>query len=318
MRHAYLLLIALIALTACRKDPETGPSAGGAGTSPCIPLPEIPPLGWNEWEVEPFIEYPRWNPNNPEEFMFVEVRSIFQEKLWKYNLSTHALDLLFEGNLLYSPEWGKTGWITLNIGWPANIYKIKADGDSLTQLTTDGQNFGGEWNYSGDTVVYYHADNDTRIMLPDGTFIQHLPNGGGYLSGNSRWGHPNYIGTAVEGLFITDPYEGLPIFLISDSGGANYYGLSFVNDLDRIAWVWDSGLHTTSISTHQTTLIEETCSSDCYRSVDCNLVNNKLLLVRAKFTPDDPVQAALKVETSIVIMNLDGTGKQTISIPFPE
>lgn len=250
--------------------------------------------------------------------MFVEVRSTFQEKLWKYNLSTHALDLLFEGNLLYSPEWGKSGWITLNIGWPANIYKIKANGDSLTQLTTDGQNFGGEWNYSGDTIVYYHSFNETRIMLPDGTYIQHLPNGGGYTEDISSWRHPHYLATSYEGLYIFNPYDGIPIQLISDTTSGGYYRTSFVNDLDRIAWVWDSGLHTTSISTHQTALIEETCSSDCYRSVDCNPVNNKLLLVRARSTPDDPIQAALKVETSIVIMNLDGTGKQVVEIPFPE
>lgn len=317
MRWSFLL-IALIALAACRKDPDTGPPAGGAGTSPCIPLPEIPPLGWNEWFAEPYVEFPRWNPNNPEEFMFVEVRSTFQEKLWKYNLSTHSLDLLFEGNLLYSPEWGKSGWITLNIGWPANIYKIKANGDSLTQLTSDGQNFGGEWNYSGDTIVYYHAFNDTRIMLSDGTYIQHLPNGGGYITNNSSWRHPHYLATSSEGLYVFNPYNGIPIQLISDTTTGGYYRTSFVNDLDHIAWVWDTGLYTTRISTHETVLIEETCSSDCYRSVDCNPVNNKLLLSKSKFTPDDPVQHAMKVETSIVIMNLDGTGKQVVEIPFPE
>lgn len=318
MRGPYLLVIGLVLLSACRKDPETGPSAGGGGALPCMPLPEAPPLGWDEWHTAPYIESPRWNPNNPEEFMFVEHRSPVLSKLWKYNLSTHDLVPLFEGNLLYVPEWGKTGWITLNIGWPANIYKIKANGDSLTQLTTDGQNFGGEWNYTGDTIVYYHADNDTRIMLPDGTYIQHLPNGGGYIENISSWRHPHYLATSSEGLYIFNPYNGIPIQLISDTTTGGYYRTSFVNDLDRIAWVWDSGLYTTRISTHETVPIEATCSSNCYRSVDCNPVNNKLLLSMSKFTPDSPAQNALRVETSIVIMNLNGTDKQVVNIPFPE
>lgn len=318
MRTPYFLLIGLIALTACRKDPETGPTAGGAGTSPCIPLPEAPPQGWNEWLSQPYIGYPRWNPNNPEEFIVMEYRTPTLMKLWKYNLSTHNLDLLAEGNILYSPEWGKTGWILLNMGWPANIYKIKANGDSLTQLTTDGQNFGGEWNYTGDTIVYYHSLNDTRIMLSNGTYIQHLPNGGGYMENISSWRHPHYMATSAEGLYIYNPYNGIPIQLFSDTTTGSYYRVSFVNDLDRIAWVWDTGVHTTRISTHETELIEGTCSSNCYRSVDCHPLNNRLLLSKSKFTPDSPVQHSLKVETSIVIMNLDGSGKQVVDLPFPE
>ncbi len=318
MRWLYLIVIGLTMLSACRKDPDPGPSAGGVATATCIPLPEAPPQGWNEWFVEPYFGYPRWNPNDPDEFTLLEYRSTSLSRLWKYNLSTHELNLLTEGNILYSPEWGKTGWILLNMGWPANIYKIKANGDSLTQLTYDGQNFGGEWNYWGDTIVYYHAANDTRIMLADGTYIQHLPNGGGYTENISSWRHPHYLGSSSEGLYIFNPYDGIPINLITDTTTGSYYRISFVNDLDRIAWVWDSGLHTTSISTHETVLIEETCSSNCYRSVDCHPMNNKLLLSRTKFTPDDPVPHAIKLETSIVIMNLDGSGKQVVDIPFPE
>ncbi len=317
MRWPFLLL-ALVAMTACRKDPETGPAVGGTASAPCIPLPEAPPQGWNEWFVEPYFGYPRWNPNNPDEFTLLEYRSPFLSKLWKYNLSTHELDMLYEGNVLSPPEWGKTGWILLNIGWPANIFKIKANGDSLTQLTSDGQNFGGEWNYWGDTIVYYHADNATRLMLPNGSYVQQLPYGGGYDPSHSKWRHPRYIATPGAGLFVAEPYIGLPIFLIDDPAAASYYGISFVNDLDRIAWVWDSGLHTTRISTHETVRIEETCSSNCYRSVDCHPLNNKLLLSKSRFTPDSPVDHSISVETSIVIMNLDGTDKQTITIPFPE
>ena len=309
----------MIALPACRKDPapEPGPSGGGAAT-PCVPLPSEPPFGWNYWLSAPFVWAPRWNPNDPNEFIILEYRTAFLSKLWKYNLSTHEVEYLIEGQFLASAEWGASGWILLNFGWPANIFKIKANGDSLTQLTFDAQNFGGEWNYWGDTIVYYHADNSTRIMLADGSFIQELPNGGGYAESISSWRHPAYLVNPSSGLYIFNPYEGVPVPLISEPSIGNYYRASFVNDLDRIVWTWNPGLHTTSIATHETVLIEETCSSNAYSSVDCHPLNNKLLLARVKQTPNDPVQNVLKNGSSVVIMNLDGSDKQIISIPFPE
>jgi len=316
-RIGYVLLL-LATLAACRKDPEPEPAAGGDGPAPCIPLPTEPPLGWNAWLELPFAASVRWNPNDPDEFMVLEYKTAFLSKLWRYNMIDQQLHPIIEGNFLYNPEWGSSGWILLNFGWPANIYKIKANGDSLSQLTFDGQNFGGEWNYWGDTIVYYHADNSTRIMLPNGTFIQELPNGGGYETGVSCWGHPHFIANPSGGLYIVNPYDGIPNFLISEPSIGSYYGVTFANDLDRIVWSYETGLHTTRISTHETVLIDETCSSNAYWSLDCHPANNKLISLRVKRTPDDPVQHALKSESSIVIMNLDGTGKQIISISFPE
>ena len=79
---------------------------------------------------------------------------------------------LFIPGFFNNPDWAPDGeWVAFGTG--AQIYKIKSDGDSLTQLTTEGRNFFPAWSSDGLRIVFDSDINDTKydiwIMDSDGT-----------------------------------------------------------------------------------------------------------------------------------------------------
>jgi len=63
--------------------------------------------------------------------------------------------------LIYDPRWSPDGqWLVFSMG--AQIWKVKVNGDSLTQLTTEGRNFYPDWSPGG-TKIAYDAELDTGM-----------------------------------------------------------------------------------------------------------------------------------------------------------
>ncbi|OQY27350.1 MAG: hypothetical protein B6244_10840 [Candidatus Cloacimonetes bacterium 4572_55] len=55
------------------------------------------------------------------------------------------------------PDWSPDGqWLAFMMN--AQIYKVKADGDSLTQLTHEGRNFFPDWGPDGQWIAYDNTD----------------------------------------------------------------------------------------------------------------------------------------------------------------
>lgn len=64
------------------------------------------------------------------------------------------------------PAWGPNGdWLTFVYG--SQIYKIKANGDSLTQLTFEGRNFFPSWSPNGKWIAYDNTSNCSAINRPE-------------------------------------------------------------------------------------------------------------------------------------------------------
>lgn len=79
--------------------------------------------------------------------------------IWLINLQTQERKLLIRGGNL--PDWSPVGeWLVFSFN--AQIYKIKSNGDSLTQLTSEGRFFDPAWSRDGSLVAI-----DNRIAYHD-------------------------------------------------------------------------------------------------------------------------------------------------------
>jgi hypothetical protein len=67
-------------------------------------LPEEPGFGWEKHYESKVIDYPCFNPNNDNEFLFVNYLGP-NSQVYTYNLETKALKLIFDGLVWYPPKW---------------------------------------------------------------------------------------------------------------------------------------------------------------------------------------------------------------------
>ncbi len=102
------------------------------------------------------IRYAHGSPNNDLEFIYYKSPDTQPDgvgKLFKYNIGTLEKLLIFSGNLLSSPSWGKNGWVLLNPS-DRKLWRIKDNGDSLQVLDDSFYCSGGLWNNLGDKFMY--------------------------------------------------------------------------------------------------------------------------------------------------------------------
>jgi hypothetical protein len=174
MKHVIFGWILLFGLVACKYDNEQELyPAGNCLYSPqnCTggKLPEPGPWGFSFYDPPSVITRADPNPNNDYEFIYYKpyyVESDGIGKLYKYNVRTSERLLLYAGELLSSPSWGKNGWILLNT-IDRKMWRVKENGDSLQILDDSYLCHGGLWNYQGDKFMYGWQNAQTvSVGLP--------------------------------------------------------------------------------------------------------------------------------------------------------
>ncbi len=215
------LFIAGFLILSCEKQPEFCPPTppGPADIASLInqgilvkpdtfcmtePFPEQPNIGFTSVYDSIVYRLKGVNPLNPYEMAYskIHVAGLGNwAELWTINLSTGEQSLLLQ-NDVPSLDWGKNGWLVFHQYDDAagfNIYKIKANGDSMTRLTQPGnKNIRPQWN-AEETRVYY-----------EGSLV---PGIAGYLSvlANGDSVQPVYLGS------VGSPYIGPPYWSPDDS-----------------------------------------------------------------------------------------------------
>jgi hypothetical protein len=100
------------------------------------------------------------------------------DQLWTINLCTGDKALLVEG-IHSAAAQSKSGWILYNTG--NKLWKIKANGDSLTQLANYLYQF--SWHPSGHQIIGRMVDGSRAIVDAQGQLLQILPSLKGYGTG---------------------------------------------------------------------------------------------------------------------------------------
>ncbi|RFC54326.1 hypothetical protein DXU93_07815 [Brumimicrobium aurantiacum] len=117
------------------------------------------------------------NPTNPFEFIFMR-SNILQGgasyELCVYNFCTNNTKVITEDFAVNSYiDWSVKDWIVFR-GENSDIYKVKSNGDSLTNLTNTVDLCGDpKWSPSGERLLYYDESNyEYSICNEDGSVIE--------------------------------------------------------------------------------------------------------------------------------------------------
>lgn len=170
-----LLIIALvltIVITGCKRNELITETPVDINTVPCpenyqlytsdtfnFVKKDLHNIFWSiEHESHPLITNnsiePRFNPENPYEISFIsEINS--NHGLFVYNFCTHKTRFVVSSKIYYyNYNWGLNDWIYFT-SYDQNIWKIKSNGDSLTQFTQSSQyNNNAKMSPDGKYIVY--------------------------------------------------------------------------------------------------------------------------------------------------------------------
>lgn len=276
-----------------------------------------------------YFKAPCFNPNNSSEFVYLkeEARTYDGDELWKYNLETGEKIKLAANAITFSwPRWSTTDWI-LYVGTDYQLWKVKANGDSLAQLNYyEGGYRHADWNHDGTKIVIGTLKGKEGFPASykidkDGFFESKLHERWSYL--HASWS-PNGKFIAVDdtsiwnariAIFDKDSTQ-LKSVVMPETDGEHAPSFSWFPDSKRIAICSrHEGIFIFDFISETFTLIKSGCGSSFSRlyinpSVSSN--GNKILLTRY----DQRSIGRKKIEEAytIVMMNTDGTGEEVIDL----
>jgi len=222
-------------------------------------------------------------------------------------------------NMSHPADWGSNGWILLNLmsNEGENIYRIKDNGDSLSQLTFTRMNFNPLWSPSGGSFGYQYQPGGAYPIIMD-LSTNETDTVAGFFNGGC-WYAPNTLATLSSGVWLwqigSEPYKvcDYPTDLYDFAGPS---GIAVLADHTTAVWMHTGGLYRTDLSDGGTTQLCTTCNSRYFVGLDHSSQTNKLLTMRITRTPISEFN--LRIETEIVLMNPDGSGQEILQLPFPE
>lgn len=306
-------LLSIFLFTQCKKDEHECETIEQLSTMTGDPLYEGSPI---------FQKYPHFNPNNSDEIIFISHSqdNYPNSDLVRYNLESKERIVIIQGYFTGKPRWGKNDWILMQVldndGY--NVYKIKSNGDNLTQLSPtseSGSYFDPLWNFTNENILYRLslADSEKYILTDvEGGIIDTLSSGGQHMS---SWQHPKYMASGtMQGLLISNPLvseEFEYLFELPDQPGAP--GAEWLDE-ERIIWCHMTGVYVTNIVNRETSMIRENCNADFLEFPTYAPDINKVIFMRTERIKEKKRDEYGIQRASLYMMNPDGTEGETIDI----
>ena len=276
-----------------------------------------------------YFTAPCFNPNNSDEFVYLkrQLSTNGGAELWKYDRITGENDKLASGAISFAwPRWSTKDWI-LYVGTDYQLWKVKANGDSLTQLNFyEGGYRHADWNHDGTKIVigiFGAIDGfpGSFKIDKDGFFDSKLHERWSYL--HASWS-PNGKFIAVDdtsiwnariGIFDSDSTQ-LKSVVMPETDGEHAPSFSWFPDSKQIAICSrHEGVFIFDFVAETFTQIKSGCGSSFsrrYINPSVSSDGDKMLVTRQ----DRRSKGRNKIEEaySIVIMNTDGTGEEVIDL----
>ena len=322
----FLTLAAAVALatslTACSKSKEE------AVIPPCD-CPELPtpPIGIGPRLTGPSLGYalPCFNPRNPREIVYYKADANFltEHGLYVANLDTKQQRRIHAGSdYVLDVAWGPTGWLALSKG--DQVWKLKANGDSLTQLTFGRPHYLPQWSPDGQRLVCREPDSPGAPLIiidkngrklatltgfptqqchgwsPDGTklVVEYGPYGQGYGVGVYE-----IASNRVDLVQVTDTNPNNSFGMLN--------GAAWLADSRNVIWSNGTGIYATDTRTHQTKKLHTGCTTRVYLNPDVS-ADGRTILVRRVDNRDVDNGQGIYTESNLWLMDINGSNERKL------
>lgn len=201
---AIFTILFLLLIFSCKKPEKISTLVSTPFQEICDSLPPEPQTGWNYTTPKQHLNYskPVYDPHDKNILYFISGDTTGKiYLLWRLNRLTNT-KILLDDRVSNHPQINANGWLVyFKFNW--NIYKIKSNGDSLTQLTFDG-------------------DSQYPVWTSDGQFIYYVSSAGGTVYKMNSKGSGKIVIPAVAGsIFATDTL----IFYVTLGPSSNMMGV---------------------------------------------------------------------------------------------
>ena len=156
----WLLIVVIVLLTGCRKDPEIEVKQNVVADCGCGFVCEDFPksdswLGYTTFSTGTQYLSPKFNPTNDNEFVYLRVDENWNNaELVKVDLTDMSEIVLLNTHYFSAePIWNNDHWIVFS-GINSQVWKMKDNGSDLTQLTFGNGAQNPYFNTDG-SVIYY-------------------------------------------------------------------------------------------------------------------------------------------------------------------
>lgn len=321
-------LVVLLALTACIKDKISNECKDLNTSELVISGPNGPYYKF----IGEQLKTPSFNPNNDNEIMFVRENTGTSDKqIWLYNLIDKSKDLIFEGEVLGRPRWGKNDYIIFyRMG--GHIWKIRSDGQNLTYLNNPMPVYDPQWNSEGTKFAtnappssIYQGKSALVIFNETGSVLDTIPlpiaeNYVGNFNAPSSFKREEilvlrrpteitFFDTKNEVMLAT--YHTQLGFDNQTSAGGNIFWLDSTN----LIYGNRDGIHQITYPSLQNTHLIKSCTNKVYFFGDINMSKTKMVwAVRQQEINSEKTHVL--VQWYLVIMDLDGSNEQRLEISF--
>lgn len=277
----------------------------------------IDPTEWSESKYD--YSYPCFNPNNSDEICFLRLDPRAMTLIYDictFNFCTGEMRKLYN-NVFDCPQWGKQNNIVFT-AIDGQLWTIKANGDSLKQITDIGLNYYPSWNPKGNKIIFkkQNANGLTKSIIADvelNTFdtLNQLNNVGTYWFGETTIIRDYHNGFDVYN-FNTNTLEPVVSSLdISQSKNSVIETCGRENDL-YIYWCSYYNIFRTHRETLKTDTLLTSGDNGYYENISVSETGKKILFSRKnrRFK-----SGFIYYTIRLYLMNTDGTELKQINIP---
>ncbi len=262
----------------------------------CEKLPATPqPFGWKDSTINENknINAFFFNPLNNYEIIYQVNGDIFgYNKIFLHNINTKKNLFLFN-NSNYSAQINNKGWIIFN-SIDNNIFKIKVNGDSLTQLTFNNTSIDPKWDYSNTTIYFFKKATLTSPSLltqinTKGQELNSVPieyANTAFAKKTSKLFYLKNYSNRIT-VFLKDIATNSETLIISSNKQSNaqqndFFNLSIDNTDENMYWTNFDGIYKYSLSSSKIDTLYKNCGNSLFINPILSIRNNIMTFVHKK------------------------------------